>query len=107
MIALLFSGGLAALVFLGHMPESWLFAYASLSAVTYVLYAFDKSAARQKNGRIAERTLHLLALLGGWPGALLAQRRLRHKSVKRSFRIVFWLTVLGNLMLLTTLLRFT
>ena len=35
-------------------------------------------------------------LLGGWPGALIAQQTLRHKSRKASFRAVFWLTVLVN-----------
>jgi uncharacterized membrane protein YsdA (DUF1294 family) len=29
------------------------------------------------------------------PGAYLAQRRLRHKSSKRSYQVVFWLIVLG------------
>ena len=39
--------------------------------------------------------LHLLELLGGWPGAFLAQRRLRHKCSKGSYQFVFWLIVLG------------
>jgi hypothetical protein len=34
--------------------------------------------------------------MGGWPGALVAQETLRHKSKKASFRIVFWATVLIN-----------
>lgn len=46
--------------------------------------------------RVPENTLHLLALLGGWPGALYAQQTLRHKTQKTSFRIVFWMTVLAN-----------
>lgn len=46
--------------------------------------------------RIRERTLHLLSIAGGWPGALIGQQWLRHKSVKASFRRVFWLTVLLN-----------
>lgn len=37
-----------------------------------------------------------MALLGGWPGALLAQQVLRHKSAKAEFRQVFWVTVLLN-----------
>jgi uncharacterized membrane protein YsdA (DUF1294 family) len=38
----------------------------------------------------------LLSLAGGWPGALVAQQKLHHKSKKQSFRLVFWLTVLLN-----------
>ncbi len=78
----------------------WLLAlcavYALTSVATFALYAFDKSAAIGRRRRVSERTLHLWALLGGWPGALAAQRLLRHKSSKRPFRAVFWLTVLAN-----------
>ena len=57
---------------------------------------------------LPENALHLLALAGGWPGALLAQQFLRHKSTKQEFRQVFWVTVLLNiiaLVLLATPLR--
>jgi uncharacterized membrane protein YsdA (DUF1294 family) len=64
--------------------------------MTYFIYGFDKSAAQNQRWRVAERTLHLLALLGGWPGALCAQQRYRHKSKKSAFLVVFWLTVLVN-----------
>jgi uncharacterized membrane protein YsdA (DUF1294 family) len=73
-------------------------AYAGLSVITFVVYAIDKSAARRKGRRTPERTLHLLSLAGGWPGALLAQRWLRHKSAKASFRRVFWVTVVVNVL---------
>ncbi|MDP3638593.1 MAG: DUF1294 domain-containing protein, partial [Azonexus sp.] len=59
-------------------------------------YALDKSAAQGGRWRTQESTLHLLALIGGWPGALIAQNRLRHKSRKTSFQLVFWMTVLLN-----------
>ena len=71
----------------------------AMSALTYATYARDKSAARRSRRRTPEKTLHLMALLGGWPGALLAQRRLRHKSSKRAFLVPFWLTVVANLAL--------
>lgn len=70
--------------------------YGVMSLATYAVYALDKSAARHRRRRVPERTLHLLALLGGWPGALLAQQFLRHKSAKASFRSAFWGTVLLN-----------
>ncbi|WP_040500587.1 DUF1294 domain-containing protein, partial [Ideonella sp. B508-1] len=50
----------------------------------------------QKQWRTPESTLHWMGLLCGWPGALLAQQVLRHKTSKTSFIVVFWLTVLVN-----------
>lgn len=74
--------------------------YTALSLLAFILYAIDKNAAREKRRRIAERTLHAVGLAGGWPGALLARRLLRHKTRKQPFRTVFWLTAAGNLALL-------
>ena len=70
--------------------------YAGASAATFLAYARDKSAAQRGAWRISESTLHLLALTGGWPGALLAQQLLRHKSTKSEFGRVFWGTVILN-----------
>ena len=53
--------------------------------------------------RIRESALLLLGLLGGWPGAVLAQQWLRHKSAKPSLRNAFWLTVLVNTSLFVVL----
>ncbi|ART48465.1 DUF1294 domain-containing protein [Acidovorax carolinensis] len=39
------------------------------------------------------KTLHLLNLAGGWPGAWWARQTLRHPSRKTEFRAVYWLTV--------------
>ena len=71
-------------------------AYVLLSVVCFVAYAIDKSAAAAGSRRIPEATLHLLALLGGWPGAIVGQQVLRHKSSKARFRSVFWFTVILN-----------
>jgi len=38
--------------------------------------------------------LQLLALLGGWPGALITQRVIRHKNKKTSFQVIFWIIVI-------------
>lgn len=56
----------------------------------------DKSAAVRNAWRTQERTLHLFGLLGGWPGALAAQRMFRHKSSKASFQATYWITVVLN-----------
>jgi uncharacterized membrane protein YsdA (DUF1294 family) len=77
--------------------------YLLLSAATFIAYAADKSAAASGSRRTPERTLHLLALAGGWPGALVAQQLLRHKSTKQEFRQVFWLTALLNVVGLVVL----
>ena len=70
------------------------------SAVAFVMYGIDKRRAVKAKPRISERTLHLLALAGGWPGAYLGSRLFRHKTLKVSFRIVFWLTVAVHLMVI-------
>lgn len=70
--------------------------YAAASVLTFMAYALDKSAAIAGRWRTSEKTLHLLALAGGWPGALLAQQWLRHKTAKREFVAIFWLTVTLN-----------
>ncbi|QXO15429.1 MULTISPECIES: DUF1294 domain-containing protein [Vibrio] len=71
--------------------------YLLLSLVTYLVYARDKNAALQGTWRIPEKTLHLLALAGGWPGALWAQNQLRHKSQKQPFKAILWLTIVLNI----------
>ncbi|WP_323846581.1 DUF1294 domain-containing protein [Microbulbifer magnicolonia] len=97
LIGLIFFGLVAASVALGKLPPLVLMFYLGMSLLTYLLYYLDKSAARSGGWRTKESSLHLLALLGGWPGALIAQQRLRRKSRKQPFRFLFWLTVLGNL----------
>ena len=84
---------------------SYLIGVLLLSALTYVLYAKDKRAASQDLRRTPEQTLHWLALLGGWPGALLAQARLRHKTQKQPFKTLLWLTIIGHLLAVTLLFR--
>lgn len=68
----------------------------ALSVVSYFLYRRDKHRAEAGAWRIPESTLHLADLLGGWPGAFLAQRLYRHKISKRSFQFFFWLVVLSH-----------
>lgn len=70
--------------------------YAIMSVAAFLMYAKDKNAAEWGKWRTTESTLHTLSLLGGWPGAKIAQSFLRHKSKKLSFRITYWVTVTAN-----------
>lgn len=71
--------------------------YLLLSGVAFIIYALDKVAAGRGWRRVPETALHLLALAGGWPGALAARAVFRHKTRKQPFRALFWGTVAVNL----------
>lgn len=73
--------------------------YGFLSACSLRLYAHDKHRARRGGWRVRERTLHTVDLLGGWPGAWVARRVLRHKSSKQSFSRVYFATVSFHVLL--------
>lgn len=96
-----FAGLLTLALFFGKLPLYVLAAYALLSVLTYIAYWLDKRKAQARRWRTPESTLQLLALLGGWPGALLAQAYLRHKSQKKPFLVVFWFAVVVNLIALS------
>lgn len=95
-LALPFLLGLGVLALLGHLPMIVVGIYLAASLLAYFFYWLDKRAAQRGDRRTPEQTLHVLSLFGGWPGALLAQRILRHKSSKKAFRVVFWATVVLN-----------
>lgn len=74
--------------------------YTEASLMTYWLYKTDKEAAIAGHGsRLAEESLQLFALIGGWPGAYIAQQQLAHKRSKLSFRREFGFVIIGNTLL--------
>ena len=87
---------LIGLVMAGEAPGLLLVAYGVLSAGALAMYRADKTAAEQGAWRTPEANLHAIALLGGWPGALVARRVFRHKTTKQPFRTIFWGTVVAN-----------
>lgn len=101
----LFAIALAMAVLMKWIPQEVALVYLVASLITFVFYWIDKRAAQNGDQRTSEKTLHFLGLAGGWPGALIAQRVLRHKSVKGGFRVVFWATVLFNLLLFLVYLK--
>ena len=96
----IFSGALAVFTLSGRLPFIVPIVYGAVSLLTMLLYGIDKSAAKKEKRRVSEAKLHILSLLGGWPGALLAQQIFKHKRSKSSFMRVYWVTVLVNLILL-------
>jgi uncharacterized membrane protein YsdA (DUF1294 family) len=93
---MMFFALVSAAVFARKLPNAILYYYLVASAITLCVYAWDKLAAVQNRWRTTEFTLLAFGLAGGWPGALIAQGALRHKSKKQPFQILFWATVLLN-----------
>ena len=87
---------LGALAAVGWLEMSWVALYYGASIITYSCYSRDKTAAQNAGRRTPESTLHLMSLIGGWPGALIAQMLLRHKTRKPSFLVGYWFTVIVN-----------
>ena len=102
-VAALFLGLLVALVILDRAPAVLLVPYALFSLLAVAMYGADKSAARRGTWRVSEANLHLVAVVGGWPGALVARHAFRHKTTKQPFRSIFWVTVVVNCVALALL----
>lgn len=69
----------------------------ALSLATVGLYGWDKAQSKGDGARVPEVVLHLVAVLGGTPGALLAMRMFRHKISKQRFQAIFWIIVAAQL----------
>lgn len=100
LIVLLFFGSLAYLADCRYIHMACVYLYLGASVFTFLLYAKDKWSAKSGRWRVAESSLQGLAFIGGWPGALLAQYFLRHKSSKQDFISVFLIMTIANLMVL-------
>jgi uncharacterized membrane protein YsdA (DUF1294 family)/cold shock CspA family protein len=96
-LSFLFLAAITGAYVMNQFPQKLLFVYFCFSVITFFVYAFDKSKAQRGAWRIQESTLHMFALIGGWPGAAMAQQLLRHKSKKQKFRTVYWITVIINI----------
>lgn len=77
--------------------------YGGISLACFLLYAEDKSKAQKGHWRVAESSMQIISLIGGWPGAIVAQQLLRHKTRKRGFQFVFWTAVVLNMVALAIL----
>jgi uncharacterized membrane protein YsdA (DUF1294 family) len=82
------------------MCDIW---YVLISFMTAIAYAIDKGSAERRRWRTTESTLQWMALIGGWPGAWIAQQNLRHKTRKASLQSLFWGLVVINVAVLAWL----
>ncbi len=57
----------------------------SMSLFLFILMGVDKRRAKAEKRRVRERTLFLLALLGGALGGVVGMRVFRHKTKHASF----------------------
>lgn len=97
LIACLYFAALAAAIVIWQQTIYILVSHIAFSFLTFSSYAKDKYQAEKKRWRVKESRLHFYSLIGGWPGALVAQQMLRHKTSKLSFQSTFWLSVLLSL----------
>ena len=95
---------LMVLSMVGLLKGMALLAISLVNVATYWFYAQDKEAAQLGNRRVPENTLHILAFLGGWPAAWLAQQKLRHKTQKQPFRQIYFCTIAFNILLILWLI---
>lgn len=70
---------------------------AAFSVISSVCLVIDKRRAERGGWRIPEQSLHLLELLGGWPGSWATRRAIRHKTVKVRYRLMFALATIAHL----------
>ena len=84
----------------------FVFHLVSINITTMVAYYVDKRAAIRHAWRVPENTLHTLEFLGGWLGALMAQKLFRHKTVKKSFRAIFWLMIVMEFVAVWIILKY-
>lgn len=105
-VVVLFAVLFALMIAIRPFPLWGLALYVGMSAVAFLLYAQDKWAARAGRWRVPESTLLAVGLIGGWPGAIIAQQILRHKTKKPSFRLRFWATVALNVAIFIALVLF-
>jgi uncharacterized membrane protein YsdA (DUF1294 family) len=95
-LACAFVAAVCGLAASGYLPTAVPILYVAASVLGFVLYRLDKTAAIRGARRTPEDTLLVVGLIGGWPGALVAQRLLRHKCSKTSFQVLFWTSVALN-----------
>jgi uncharacterized membrane protein YsdA (DUF1294 family) len=85
-----------------HLLFCWLIA---VNVTAFGYYGYDKGQARASADRVPEVVLHGFTAAGGGLGAYAGMQVFRHKTIKGSFRIVFWLLVAVQVVLLAWVIK--
>lgn len=96
-LALVWLIGLFTAGYWHYLSPNFALYYLACSGITFIAYGVDKNAAKKGRWRTKEKTLQLLALIGGWPGAIIGRHWFAHKRQKLSFRVIFWLAAIINI----------
>jgi uncharacterized membrane protein YsdA (DUF1294 family) len=89
-------GGIGIAALKGRLPIFTAVLFVVASLLVFLVYGFDKSAAMNRRQRTPENVMHLMNLLGGWPGGLVASQLFHHKSKKLEFRVIFYFCIALN-----------
>jgi len=79
------------------VSPNWFVIYGVASVACFAGYGLDKLAASHRQWRVSETILLLIGLVGGWPGGIFGQEVFRHKTQKKTFRTLFWMSVAINM----------
>ncbi len=85
-----------------HLLFCWLVA---INVTAFGYYGYDKGQARASADRVPEVVLHGFTAAGGAIGAYAAMQVFRHKTIKGSFRIAFWLLIAVQVALLAWVIK--
>ncbi|MBN2326714.1 MAG: cold shock and DUF1294 domain-containing protein [Candidatus Omnitrophica bacterium] len=102
-IAALLTAGLTAALIAGGVHGVVAY-FISINSAAFFFYGFDKMISNSTQLRVPERILHGLALGGGSPAAMIGQKLFHHKTVKKSFQIVYWIIVFIQIALISAAL---
>lgn len=86
------------------ITQVWVGIMLVMSLFTFFAYGWDKRSAEKGNNRVPEKSLHLLELLGGWPGAIAGQKFFRHKTQKKLFLLLTYLMAAINVFIAGSIL---
>jgi len=68
--------------------------FISINILTFILYGLDKLFAKKRMFRISEKFFFLFSLMGGFLGSLIGMYLFRHKTRKKKFILINWLSLI-------------